>query len=168
MRGKTQHLLQRADVSQSRRWAQGGRRRARAKSVSAGLDAARDGCELPRRQESVNPAVFEVESASLSSLRLPGNCQPCREMAGLFWKLALVPLQLLEMNLLFFPQLQISNFQQCCQRAVSCPCSKSPLWLAGSLSEEGEKSVPAPVCVGNRGPACPLCPQAQTSSCSIP
>lgn len=79
-----------------------------------------------RWQESVNPAVFEVESGSLSSLRLPGNCQPCREMAVLFWKLALIPLQLLEMNLLFSPAANF-YFQHRCQRAVSCPCSKSLL-----------------------------------------
>lgn len=116
----------------------------RIKSVSAGLNAAGDGCKVPRaphevplalptkrasapavlhRQESVNPAVFEVESSSLSPLRLPGNCQPCREMAVLFWKLALIPLPLLEMNLLF-PQLQISTSSVAASTPSAAPAQR--------------------------------------------
>ena len=113
--------------------------------MAVGFDAAGDGCEVPpaprevpralpakpasapaapRRQESVNPAVFEVESGSLSSLPLPGNCQPCREMAVLFWKLALVPLQLLEMNLLF-PQLQISTSSIAASAPSAAPAQRA-------------------------------------------
>lgn len=114
----------------------------RLNSMCAGFDTAGDGCEVPscssrggpaqrvsapavpHWQESVNPAVFEVESGSLSFLRLPGNCQPCREMAVLFWKLALLPLQLLEMNLLF-PQLQISTSSIAASAPSAAPAQRA-------------------------------------------
>jgi len=101
------------------RWARGALRGAHALPTKPTSARA-----APRRQESVNPAVFEVESGSLSSLRLPGNCQPCREMAVLFWKLALVPLQLLEMNLLF-PQLQISTSSIAASAPSAAPAQRA-------------------------------------------
>lgn len=89
-------------------------------------------------QESVNPAAFEVESSRLSSLQLPGNCQPCREIAVLFWKLALAPPTTPGNEFAFFPQLQISPSSLAASAPSAAPAQRAH---CSRLAPTGEGSA---------------------------